>query len=424
VIRAAAALACGAFLLAAVPALAGGGKTKLISRGLEGLEASLPAVSGNGRVVAFQSTSNVIGGEGSRTEVFVRNLRTGERRLVSVGLNGAEAKGDSGSASISGGGRYVAFQSSASNLVNVDSNGFGQIFVRDLKRRETRLVSVGRAGGVGNSESYVPSISADGRYVAFESYASNLAGGDPRGTQIFVRDLEDEETIRVSIGRNRAAANRHSFHPSISAHGRYVAFESIASNLVRRDRNDAADVFVRDLKTGQMRRVSVSSHEDQANGPSGRPSISAHGRYVAFESFASNLVPRDTNPTRDVFVRDLKSRKTRRVSVSSHRAQANHFSQHPSISASGRFVAFDSLSSNLVRDDANSDHDIFVRDRTTGRTRRVSVASNGGEGNADSYDPSTAASGRFVAFWSVASNLTRRDRNGHEADVFRRGPLR
>jgi archaellum component FlaF (FlaF/FlaG flagellin family) len=171
----------------------------------------------------------------------------------------------------------------------------------------TQRVSVATGGTQGNGDSFIPAISADGRYVTFQSIASNLVPGDTNSTfDVFVRDRRSGTTQRVNVATDGTQANGDSFSLAISADGRYVTFQSIASNLVPGDTNDRTDVFVRDLRSGTTQRVSVATGGTQANGDSDIPAISADGRYVAFESGASNLVPGDTNHSEDVFVRDLK----------------------------------------------------------------------------------------------------------------------
>jgi Tol biopolymer transport system component len=182
----------------------------------------------------------------------------------------------------------------------------------NLNTRQT----VGPGGQQANSFSFEPAISADGRFVAFRSFASNLVAGDTNGSyDVFVRDRRAQVTRRVSVGPGGQQANRYSFAPAISAHGRFVAFRSLASNLVAGDTNGTEDVFVRDRRAQVTRRVSVGPGGQQANFSSGEPAISAHGRFVAFDSGASNLVAGDTNNKWDVFVRDRVAQVTRRVSV-------------------------------------------------------------------------------------------------------------
>jgi Tol biopolymer transport system component len=232
-----------------------------------------------------------------------------------------------------------------------------------------------------------------------------------------VHDRLTGQTTRVSVASDGAQGNGDSECPSISADGRYVAFASLASNLVPGDTNGRMDIFVHDRLTGQTTRVSVASDGTEGNGDSGFPSISADGRYVAFASLASNLVPGDTNGTWDVFVHDRLTGQTTRVSVASGGAQGNGDSRFPSISADGRYVAFQSYASNLVPGDTNGVLDVFVHDRLTGQTTRVSVASDGTQGDSYSFGSSISADGRYVAFASYASNLVPGDTNGW-ADVF------
>jgi Tol biopolymer transport system component len=233
----------------------------------------------------------------------------------------------------------------------------------------TTRVSVSSDGGQGeDGHSLRPSISADGRYVAFASGASNLASGDTNGyDDIFVHDRQTGQTTRVSVASDGSQENGSSWSPSISADGRYVAFASEASNLVSGDTDGYDDVFVHDRQMGQTTRVSVASDGTQGNHDSGHwggSSISAGGRYVAFESWASNLVDSDTNSYDDVFVHDRQTGHTARVSVTSDGTQGNGESRgYPSISADGRYVAFESGASNLVSGDTNDYSDVFVHER-------------------------------------------------------------
>ena len=296
--------------------------------------------------------------------------------------------------------------------------------VSAAQQASTKRVSVDSLGAQGIGDSEGPSISAHGRFVAFYSSAANLVGSDTNGARdVFVRDRQTGKTARVSVDSHGAQGNGDSEGPSISADGRFVAFYSFASNLVAGDTNGVINVFVRDRKTGKTTRVSVNSHGAQTKRDSIVRAISADGRFVAFDSTASNLVGGDTNGVDDVFVRDRKTGKTTRVSVNSHGAQGNGDSFIPSISADGRFVAFYSDAANLVAGDGNAAGDGFVRDRKAGRTKRVSVASHGTQGNDTSFPPSISADGRFVAFTSLANNLVAGDTNG-ASDIFARGPLR
>ena len=291
-------------------------------------------------------------------------LSTGVTTRVSVKSDGEQGNSTSGSPSISADGRYVAFNSYASNLVSGDTNGECDVFIYDRQTGETIRVSVVSDGGQGNGDSRYPAISADGRYVAFESYASNLAGGDTNGKgDIFVHDRQTGETTRVSVTSNGEQGNSTSYEASISADGRYVVFESSANNLVSGDTNGTTDVFVHDRQTGETTRVSVASDGGQGNGGSYSPSISADGYHAAFYSVASNLVGGDTNDMVDVFVHDRQTGEITRVSVASNGSEGDGSSYRPSISAAGRYVAFESEASNLVSGDTNDMYDVFVHDR-------------------------------------------------------------
>ncbi len=380
------------------------------------------SVSSNGWYMVFVSyASNLVPGDtNNEPDVFMRDTRTGTTRRISVASDGTQGNGYSYFASISANGRYVAFESESSNLVRGDTNDAYDIFLHDVRTGTTRRISTTSDGTQGNGESRNPSISANGRYVAFESEASNLVKDDMNGTRdIFVRDLQTGTTALVSLAPNGTQGNGMSIAPSFSADGRYVAFASLASNLENDDTNDTWDIFVHDLQTGTTRRVSVASDGTQGNGGSDWHSISADGRYVAFVSEAINLVRGDTNSARDVFVHDLQTGTTRRISVAPDGTQGNGDSTWPSISADGRYVAFESGASNLVDGDTNDVDDIFVRDLQTGTTRRVSAASNGRQGNHVSRNPSISADGSYVAFHSWASNLVPGDTNG-TYDVFMR----
>lgn len=375
-------------------------------------------LSGNGRYVAFSSraTNFVSGDTNSAEDVFVFDRQTGMTSRVSLSSAGTEADSDSSGPSISADGRYVAFESQASNLV-IEDTFESDVVLRDTQANTTTLISRATDGTPGNSASGDAAISAGGRFVAFDSIASNLVLDDTNSkSDAFVRDTQSNTTIRVSVAADGTQGNNASGLPSISADGRYVAFESAANNLVTGDTNAKVDVFVRDTQAGTTTRVSVATSGTQGNGVSQDASISADGRYVVFQSRASNLVSGDTNGTWDVFVHDLQLHATTRVSVSSSGQQGDADATQPVISSGGRYVAFRSGAA-LVSGDTNSFADVYVRDRQTNTTTRASVATDGTQTNTGSSCESISADGRYVTFSTNDPNLVSGDTNG-VTDVF------
>ena len=377
-----------------------------------------PSISADGRYVAFDSDAdNLVPGDtnGSK-DVFVRDRLSGTTERVSVDSGGQQGNASSEWASISSDGRYVAFQSSATNLVAGATSG--GVYVRDRLSGTTELVSRSSSGLQGNGLSSAPSISADGRFVAFMSSSTNLVANDTNGfVDIFVRDRSAGVTERVSLSFTGDQANSDSFWPAISADGRYVAFSTPASNLVAGDTNEAGDAFIRDRQTGTTECVNIGPGGVFGNYESWSPVITPDGRYVAFQSLASNLVAGDTNISIDIFVRDRQSGTTDRVSLDSSGIQGDGDSQWPSISADGRYVAFQSGATNLVPGDTNGVQDLFLRDRQNGTTERVSVSSAGVQGDLDSWAPPMTPDGRFLAFQSYATTLVPGDTNG-ALDIF------
>ena len=327
-----------------------------------------------------------------------------------------EANGASNFPSISADGRYVAFESVANNLVEGDTNGFTDIFVHDRKTGTTTLVSKGFDGIPANNQSVRPSISADGLYVAFFSYASNLVVGDTNDvSDVFVYSMQTGTTSRASIADDGSQADgASSIHGApvgyanvISVDGRYVVFTSSATNLVPGGTNGSAGVFVHDMQTGQTLLVSVAYDGTPAS-DSGDGSISGDGRLVVFSSLDIHVVPNDSNQTGDVFLRDIQTNQTERISVASDSSQANGGSAFPAISADGRYVAFQSGASNLSDDDTNNRSDVFVRDRQTNQTHRISTALDLNAYSA-SGNPAISADGRFVAYYSSENPLVNPD---------------
>ncbi len=420
-------------LVMACVASASGQCTTRVSVASDGTQANgasySASVSADGRYVAFHSTAmNLIPDDWtSYADVLVHDRATGATTIVSVRSDGTHGNLNSSSPSLSADGRYVAFQSDATNLVAGDTNTYRDVFVHDRTTGVTNRVSIASNGAQANYPSQRPAISADGRFVAFTSTASNLVPGDTNGYEdVFVHDRESVTTTRISVASDGTQGNNRSGDYlttgpgiSISGDGRYVAFQSRASNLVPGDTNGEDDVFVHDGDSGTTTRVSIAFDGTQGGTESLYASISADGRYVTFQSYASNLVPGDTNGRYDVFVRDRESGTTSRVSIASDGTQGNSDSGSYglSISADGRYVAFASAASNLVPGDTNTFHDVFVHDRDSGATSRVSVASDGAESNHECWYPAISGDGRYVGFHSLASSLVPGDTNGW-TDVF------
>lgn len=382
------------------------------------------AISANGRYVAFDSyADNLVSDINNVRDVFVKDLTTNLVSRVSVASDGTPGNHESREPAISRNGRYVAFQSAAANLVANDTNNASDIFVRDTVANTTTRVSLAWDGSQPNASSYTPSISDDGRYVAFASDADNLVPGDTNlSPDIFVRDLQTGEILLASLARNGlfiVQANGPSYNPVISSDGSVVVYESFATNLVSGDNNGNLDVFATIPQLAYTSRVSVSSSGTEASGASKHAAMSGDGRFIAFASDAGNLVTGDNNFAYDIFVRDTVNNTTVRVSLATNGAEGNGDSLNPSISDDGRFVAFESIASNLIPNDSNSLTDVFVRDLAMNVTLRASVASNGAQGNRGSLVPAISANGHFVAFESNADNLVANDNNA-SSDIFRR----
>jgi Tol biopolymer transport system component len=384
-----------------------------------------PALTANGQLIAFWTPSNLVSEDtNNANDVFVQDRQAGSIERVSVAADGTQARGPSQNAAVTPDGRFIAFESRAANLTAGDTNNSVDVFVKDRQSGAVERVSVAADGDQANGGSYRPVLSADGRYVAFWSDASNLVPDDENGTydnggyDIFVKDRQSGALERVSVSSDGSEGMADSQSPSLSADGRYVAFGSYSSNLVPDDANGVPDIFVKDRQTGAVEQVSVTADGMQGNGGSfWNPVLADDGRYVAFWSEATNLTPDETNGVMDVFVKDRQTGALERASLAANGAEANGPSYSPTLSADGRHVAFWSEANNLVPGDTNGVPDIFVKERHSGAIERISLAGSGAEANGPSYNPIISADGRSIAFWSDASNLTSDDNNG-KSDVF------
>jgi TolB protein len=303
-------------------------------------------------------------------------------------------------------------------------NRHDQVFLATLATGEIRRVSQSTGGTPANDANIAYdgtiAISRDGRYVAFSSHATNLVRGDSNGrADVFLRDVERRATLRISLAANGGETDGDSAQPSIGADGRFVAFVSDATNLVPDDHNRAKDVFVRDRVGGTTERVTRGFDGREADGPSDFAELDGGGRFIAFASDATNLVVDDGNRSRDVFVVDRHAGRTHRISVSDSGNEGDGDSDLPVIDATGGRVAFVSRASSLVAADRNGVADVFLYDRRRATVTRLSVSGRGEEADDESgaWGIDISGNGRCVAFGPFASNLVDGDDN-RRADLF------
>jgi Tol biopolymer transport system component len=304
-------------------------------------------------------------------------------------------------------GRTVAFTSRATNLVDgldPDLDRY-QSYVRDRDAGVTELISRTPEGEPGNNASWMNDISADGRYVVFSSMATDLTSDADTGfSDIFRYDRVADEITQVSVSVDGSPTDGDSDFGSISADGQVVVFYSNASNLVERGTADF-DLYVRDLASGETRVVAVGLDGEAADGRSFYSEISDNGRYVAFESGATNLVPDDTNSKPDIFRRDLQTDEIVAVSVDPTGGVADESSGKPTISADGNLIAFESDADSLVKRDRNGRSDVFVRDVDAGQTMLISCTPTGRSGRGTSFQASITPDGQIVSFVTSAHSL-------------------
>ncbi|NEY35329.1 hypothetical protein GTU99_24670 [Streptomyces sp. PRKS01-65] len=406
-------------------------RTGIVSTAADGTvgdsDSGTARISANGRYVAFDSWSaNLVPGDTNGiNDVFVKDRRTGAVERINVAADGTQAGTASIAFSISGNGRYVAFDSLDGGLIPGDTPDSEDIFLRDRRTGRTEiLIGPGPEG----SFTYAPSLSADGRYVAFTSSRSDLVAGDTNGqSDAFVHDRWKKTTRRVSVATDGTEGGGRSASEAISADGTRIAFTS-ARRLGTGAQEPGADqkrprsryFYVHDTRTGRTTPavVDLDGEETPLNGDVG---LSPDGRYALFSSPYANLVPGDTNGARDHFARDLATGVTHRLSVAHDGAEpdGDAVTGRPRLSADNRYAAFVSTASNLVPGDTNGVADAFVRDLRTGEVRRADVADDGTQSNGRTGFVDMDASGRTVTFDSGADNLVPGDTNGH-TDVFTR----
>jgi len=391
-------------------------KNELVSRSTDSTvtgtstNSEFPAISADGRYVAFVSyAANLApGATGLKRQVFVHDRQTHQTELVSVSTAGAEGNNDCSAPAISTDGRYVVFTSYATNLVSGDANAVRDVFIRDRQSRTTGRVSVGSGGVEGNSDSFDPAISADGRYVAFASYADNLTAGvnGNAKTNVYVRDMLTSTNTLVSMTLSGTGGSLGSSLPAISADGSRIAFYSIETHLVAGDTNGLWDIFLWDRNASpKIKLVTVSStgvQKNQGNESMSRivaPAISADGNVIAYSTTATNLVPGDTNGLQDVFVYKVSTGATSRASEGTGAVQATGGDspvgqgERVALSSDGTWVAFTTAATNISAGGCN----VMIHNNVSGETKALTADPGFFSG---SKGPAISGDGRFVAFIS------------------------
>jgi Tol biopolymer transport system component len=390
-------------------------KTTLLLKG-----AGVATISATGRYVAY--TRNFEDARlGSITEIFVLDRASGRSQLASVSNSGVKAEYGAKAPSISANGRFVAFASEATNLTAGTPTAKDNIYVRDMQAQKTVLVSVGMHGGSGDSDSESPSISADGRRIAFYSTAKNLVPGLARGfAEVYVRDLDTHTTTAASRSSQKGAGHEDSLDPVISSNGRYVTFESRSSNLAAGDTERNFDMFVHDLQAGKTRWVS-NFPPPQGGADAFTGSVSNDGRVVAYSTLSFNGDIEHSHS--DVYVWEASTAASRLLSTRKAGIASHSFNHGPSVSADGRFVAFSSWPLDHGTGPDASPSDVYLTDLKTGITRRPVVGIHGARANGSTGGAQLSADGKSLLFSSDATNLVPGDNDG-VSDYFVQGPLR
>ncbi len=403
-----------------------------------------PCISADGRYVAFSSpSSNFVEGDSGEyetdTDIFRKDMETGEIILCSASSTGERGNIGSEKPSISADGRYVAFESYSSNFVPGDNNDSTDIFRKDLATGELLCCSTSASGEVGDANSELPSLSANGRYVAFQSSSGNLIPEDlvihERGVDfiwdhLYRKDLQSGDILHCfpnsAIGEIDAAGGS----PSISTDGRYIAFNAGASGLITSgSTNEYSSIVRKDFETGEISGCSRSSSGEEANGSCTSAMISADGRFVAFESDASNLTSADNEGIYNIYRKDLETGDITCCSTSTDGVMANHHCGDPSISSDGRYVTFFTASTNLgYRNRLGERRNVYRKDNLTGDITLCSCSASKEAGSGTSEYPAISADGRYVVFESDSDNLVDDDpgaedpmaRNHNRVQVYRK----
>jgi hypothetical protein len=366
-----------------------------------------PAISDDGRFVVYESTAyNLVENDtNNKSDIFLRDRELQTTVRISNGINGEQANGDSATPQMTGNGRFIVFGSTATNLIANDGNNFKDIFIYDTVNKTTERITQTKDGVGYNDHSGVANISDDGRYIVFPSLASNWVGEDLyNGLNVLLHDRETKSTITT----NPTGGGR----PNISADGQFICFSGWSASIVPDDTNGQTDIFLYDVTTQLISRVNVASDGTQANGYSSLCSLSADGRYVAFQSDGTTLVSNDTNVSTDIFVHDAVLQNTERVSLSATGGESDSHNNYPSLAKDGIHIVFQSYSTNFAT--TKQGMSLFTKNRLTGDIRLVSIATDGT--NRESIDagymhPAISGDGQHVAFQSGQTNLVQDDTN-------------
>lgn len=386
----------------------------------------VPSISQDGRYIAFGSNSThlVSGDTNGKWDIFVKDMQTGNVVRANTSSSGAQMTTGFtyGEAKISANGKYVAFAASDPGLVTGDSNGYQDVFVKNLVTGDIQIATLTNSGGQSNASTQQFNISADGRYVVFISAASNLVTGDTNGKQdVFVRDMVNGTTTLISKSASGTLANGNSNgYPTISCDGAYVAFIANASNLVANDTNGQSDVFLVNRLDGAVTDVTLAANSEMNLGI---PQLSCDGSTLLFTSAASNLVSGDTNGLTDLFAYSIREGTFERINVSSSGAQATTYSVSPTnpsqyMNFDGQKVVFETVDSGMVSGDTNAAMDIFIRDRAAGTTERLSMRNATTQTTVGSDSAAISADGNYALFMTNDSGIVAGDTNGL-SDLFR-----
>ena len=426
------AISVALMLAVAAPASAFAAKTKLVSKSSGGVQADGTSrdaeISASGRYVVFETRGTNLGPADSNGgyDVYIRDLRTGKTKLISKAIGGGTGNADSRDPVVSGSGRFVAFTSTATDLV---AGGDADESVYLYDRRKKRMELVSRHPGGASGGGFSAAISADGRFVAFTSGDNGVTPEDNNGVeQVYVHDRKKDKTMLVSRTRGGVAGNDHSFDADVSPDGKWVAYTSLATNLSSKDERGVEQVFLFDKARKRSRLISRNGNGTAGGDDSNHASVSRNGAKVVFNSLATDL-GKDTNGTADVYLHTRANGKTRRASLNWRGKQLNQGSDtslntDPDISADGKVIAFESQATNATKGSTHPGtyDQIYARKLGSGNVTLLSRRKSRANGEND--EPELSASGAFVAFDSAATNLVKGgDATGGDADVFRRGRL-